>query len=125
MKKNIKVSPLQKTWIFDIDGTILKHNGFLYGRDELLPGVKEFFAQIPDEDYILLLTARGIDFAKETESFLMINGIRFNKIIYDMPTGERIQFNDIKEGGLKTAMALNCKRNEGLKNYKITVVEDM
>ena len=37
----IKLSPLNKTWIFDIDGTVCKHNGYkLDGYDTILPGVK-------------------------------------------------------------------------------------
>lgn len=37
-------SPLAKTWILDIDGTIVKHNGYkIDGYDTLLEGVKEFF----------------------------------------------------------------------------------
>ena len=31
-----------------------------------------------------------------------------------MPTGERILINDIKPSGLRTALAINVKRDEGL-----------
>ena len=37
------LSTLSKTWIFDIDGTLVKHNGYkLDGRDTLLEGAKEY-----------------------------------------------------------------------------------
>ena len=36
-------SNLNKTWIFDLDGTLVIHNGYKCGEDTLLPGVKEFF----------------------------------------------------------------------------------
>ena len=39
-----KISSLKKTWLFDIDGTIVKHNGYkLDGEDTLLPGVAVIF----------------------------------------------------------------------------------
>ena len=38
-----RLSPLGKTWILDIDGTIVKHNGYkIDGHDTLLLGAKEF-----------------------------------------------------------------------------------
>lgn len=41
---SLVLSPLPKTWIFDVDGTIVKHNGYLTEKgDELLPGVRVFF----------------------------------------------------------------------------------
>ena len=41
MEKQLILSTLPKTWIFDLDGTILKHNGYkIDGEDTLLPGVK-------------------------------------------------------------------------------------
>ena len=31
-----------KTWFFDIDGTILRHNGYKDNNEHILPGVIEF-----------------------------------------------------------------------------------
>lgn len=112
MKLNL--SNLSKTWIFDLDGTILEHNGYKNGGDRILPGVKEFFENIPSDDYILLLTARTKEVIKETEEFLTNNNIRYNKILTDIPFGERILFNDMKNSGLKTAYAINLKRDAGI-----------
>lgn len=107
-------SNLNKTWIFDLDGTLVKHNGYKLGKEELLPGVKEFFSQIPPEDVIIILTARDSKYADRTERFLEKNGIEYDHIIYDLPVGERILFNDKKPSGLKTAYAYNLKRDVGL-----------
>lgn len=114
-------SNLSKTWIFDLDGTLLKHNGHKQGKEELLPGVKEFFADnIKKEDKVIILTAREKKYSKETEKFLNNNHIRYDTIIYDLPCGERILFNDEKESGLKTAFSFNLKRNSGIRDIKIS-----
>ena len=48
--KEIRVSKLSKTWIFDIDGTLVKHNGYLVdGHDTLLAGAAEFINKIPGD----------------------------------------------------------------------------
>ena len=55
----LTLSTLPKTWIFDLDGTLVKHNGYkIDGYDSLLEGAKEYLDQIPDDDYILILTSR-------------------------------------------------------------------
>mgnify|MGYP000473837595 CR=1 FL=1 len=106
------LSPLPKTWIFDVDGTILKHNGYLSdGGDELLNGVREFFDDIPNNDLIILLTARKEKFIPKLKEFLVGKGIRFDYIIGNVPHGERILINDSKPSGLKTAFAINKIRD--------------
>ncbi|MDO4788585.1 MAG: hypothetical protein Q4A19_05460 [Johnsonella sp.] len=104
---------MPKTWIFDLDGTLLRHNGYKEGGDILLPGVKELFAQIPEEDYIIILTARADEVMEETEEFLLKNGIRYNSILNNIPFGERILFNDRKPSGLDMAYAVNQDRDRG------------
>ena len=48
MEKNLVLSTLPHTWIFDIDGTLVKHNGYMTPEgDTLLDGVAEFLASIP------------------------------------------------------------------------------
>jgi FMN phosphatase YigB (HAD superfamily) len=107
-------SNLDKTWIFDLDGTLVKHNGYKTGAEELLPGVKDFFSRISKDDKIIILTARESKYRKKTERFLKENNIRFDYIIYDLPVGERIMFNDKKPSGMKTAYAYNLERDTGL-----------
>ena len=117
----LEFSPLPKTWIFDVDGTIVKHNGYLLdGYDTLLDGVKEFFDNIPDEDRIVLITARRDSNMEYLEKFLEQNEIRYDVILTDMPVGERILVNDRKPSGLDMAYSVNKNRDEKLCiNYKI------
>lgn len=108
----IELSALGHTWILDLDGTILKHNGYLTdGRDSLLQGAREFLSKIPEDDYILFITSRKEKYANDTISFLNENGIRYNKIIFDMPYGERVLINDKKPSGLEMSKAINLDRD--------------
>ncbi|MCR4563213.1 MAG: hypothetical protein K5755_01070 [Clostridiales bacterium] len=118
---NLELSQLHKTWIFDLDGTIVEHNGYLiYGEDRLLPGVKSALSSIPENDYILILSARDAKYGEMTERYLKKENIRFNEIIYNTPVGERILINDCKPSGLKTAFAVNLERNAGFEiNIKV------
>jgi hypothetical protein len=116
----IELSPLPKTWIFDIDGTLVIHNGYKNGKDKLLSGVKEFYARISETDCIILLTARVKDEIPALKSFLKKNGLRYNHIISGIPIGERILVNDTKPSGLLTAYAVNKIRDEKLEiDFKI------
>lgn len=106
------LSPLGHTWIFDIDGTIAKHNGYkIDGYDTLLPGVKEFFEQIPASDMIVFLTSRTDEYRQMTIDFLKINGLRYNHIIFNAPYGERVLVNDNKPSGLNCSIAVNFERD--------------
>ena len=122
MKKKIKLSKnLSHTWFFDLDGTILKHNGYIDDKkDTLLNGVKEFFKKIPLKDVIIITTSRDKKNSKKTINYLKKMKIRFDKIIFDLPYGERILLNDIKpKNNLKTAISINLKRNSGLSKYSL------
>lgn len=117
----IKVSPLGKTWIFDIDGTIVRHNGYkIDGKDTILEGARDFFANITDKDMVILITSRTEEYKQETEEFLRSNNIPFDYIIYNAPMGERILVNDSKPSGLVTALAVPTKRDEFMKTEFIT-----
>ena len=107
------LSTLPKTWIFDLDGTLVKHNGYkIDGHDTLLDGVKDYIESIPDEDYILILTSRTDEFREMTLSFLQENNIRFNTILFNMPMGERLVVNDRKPSGLETAISISWERDK-------------
>ena len=111
MEKMI-LSTLPKTWIFDIDGTIVKHNGYKTdGIDTLLPGAKEYLASIPEEDFVLLLTSRTDEYKELTLKFLKEHEIRYNQILFNMPMGERIVVNDRKPSGLNMSVAINIDRD--------------
>jgi FMN phosphatase YigB (HAD superfamily) len=113
MEEAIVLSTLPKTWIFDLDGTLLKHNGYkIDGEDTILEGVKEYFSTIPDEDYILLLTSRTDEYKDMTLSFLKKHNIRFNEILFNIPMGERIVINDRKPSGIDMSVAINFDRHK-------------
>ncbi|MBE5913604.1 MAG: hypothetical protein E7274_06040 [Pseudobutyrivibrio ruminis] len=113
MGAELVLSTLPKTWIFDIDGTIAKHNGYkIDGYDTLLDGAKEYINNIPEEDFILIVTSRTDEYKDITLNFLQQNGIRYNQIIFNMPMGERILVNDRKPSGLDMSVAINIDRDQ-------------
>lgn len=125
MKELVTLSTLSKTWIFDVDGTIVVHNGHLRPEgDQLLPGVREFFQIIPETDYILFLTARQEEHSRKLEAFLQRNGIRFDHILYGIPPGERILLNDRKPSGLPMAYAINKDRDAAF-NLEIKIDQSL
>lgn len=112
MRDSLRLSCLGHTWLIDLDGTIVKHNGYkIDGVDSLLDGAKAFIESIPEGDKIIFLTSRKDEFRESTESFLSQNGVRYDAILYELPYGERILLNDRKESGLETAIAVNKGRN--------------
>lgn len=114
-------STLPKTWILDVDGTIVKHNGYkIDGYDTLLEGVKEFFETVSAEDKVIILTARKEEYLPALKDFLRKNNIRYDALLTDIPLGERILVNDRKPSGLDMAYAVNKDRDDIFKiNYKI------
>ena len=112
MEQKLILSTLPKTWIFDLDGTLLKHNGYkIDGHDTVLPGVKEYLATILPEDRVVLLTSRTDEYRDSTLRFLAESGIRYDEILFNMPMGERILVNDRKPSGLDMAVAVNLERD--------------
>lgn len=115
MNNKLVLSSLGHTWILDLDGTIVKHNGYrIDGKDSLLYGVEKFLHQIPEQDKIIFLTSRKEKYKDITEDFLKQNKIRYDHIIFDIPFGERIVVNDNKPSGLKMAYAIEVNRNDGI-----------
>ncbi len=123
-KKNndrLVLSPLGHTWILDLDGTIVKHNGYkIDGIDSFLEGAKEFLDGIPDGDMIIFLTSRTEEYRELTEEFLADNKVRYDYILYGAPYGERILMNDRKPSGLEMAFALSGDRDR-FKNREIVI----
>lgn len=112
MERQMILSRLPKTWIFDLDGTLVKHNGYKTdGTDTLLAGVKEYMDTIPKCDKIMIVTSRKEKYRALTVRFLAENGIRYDEILFDMPVGERIVVNDRKPSGIDMAVAINCERD--------------
>ncbi len=122
MSEKLVLSTLGHTWILDLDGTIVKHNGYkIDGEDSFLPGAKEFLDSIPEKDMIVFLTSRTEEYSEITERFLTDNNVRYNHIIFNAPYGERILVNDGKPSGLNMGMAINGKRDQWC---NLTVEED-
>lgn len=112
MNRKITLSPLGHTWILDLDGTLVKHNGYKEGGDVLLPGAKEFIESLPEGDMVIIVTARKEEYRENTEKFLKENGVRYDHIIFGAPYGERIVINDKKPSGLPVSVAVNTDRDE-------------
>lgn len=120
--KGLILSKLGHTWIFDIDGTLVKHNGYkIEGCDTLLTGVKEFLNSIPEKDMIIFLTSRKEEYKEQTINFFQSSGIRYDHIIFNAPCGERILINDCKPSGLEMSVAVNVVRDA---DWVIDVKED-
>ena len=119
--KTIILSQLNHTWIIDLDGTLVKHNGYkIDGYDTLLDGSRKFINEIPKDDMIVIITSRTRESAKQTKKFLCENNIRHDYIIFNAPYGERILINDCKPSGLSMALALNVFRDGGM-NIKVNI----
>ena len=117
----LTLSTLPKTWIFDLDGLLVPHNGHLRGGDRLLPGVSAFWAGLPREDRVVLLTARGSEHVDRIAAFFAGEGLRLDHIVPGCPTGERILFNDAKPSGLRMAHAVNLPRDAGLAEISVQI----
>lgn len=112
MGHELTLSSLGHTWILDLDGTVVKHNGYkLDGEDSFLPGAPEFLRSLPEKDMIVFLTSRGSELREETELFLRKNGIRFDAVLYNAPYGERILINDRKPSGLRMSYEISPERD--------------
>ena len=111
-RKEMILSTLSKTWFVDIDGTLVKHNGYKIDvHDTLLEGAKEYLDQLPEGDRIILTTSRTDEFKEMTLEFLRVNKIRYDDIIFNLPFGERIVMNDRKPSGLEMSVAINLDRD--------------
>ena len=120
------LSHLRHTWILDLDGTLVKHNGYkMGGKDSFLEGAKEFLDGIPTEDMIIILTSRTEEVRDQTEEFLRENDIRYDGIIYNVPYGERILINDDKPSGLRMCYAVELQRDKGLSNIHYSINETL
>ncbi len=115
MENDFILSSLGHTWILDLDGTIVKHNGYkVDGKDSFLDGAEHFLKSIPQEDMVIFLSSRTEEFREMTETFLKENGIRYDLFICGAPYGERVLINDDKPSGLPMAHAIALKRDKGI-----------
>ena len=111
-REELILSTLPKTWFVDIDGTLVKHNGYkIDGKDTLLEGAKEYLDQLPKEDRVVLTTSRTDEYRQLKIDFLQENEIRYDDILFNLPFGERIVMNDRKPSGLEMSVAINLDRD--------------
>lgn len=111
--EDLVLSTLPKTWVFDLDGTIMKHNGYkIDGYDTLLDGTKEYIDNLSIEDKVIIFTSRTDEYKEMTLKFLKDNHIRYDMILFNMPMGERIIVNDRKPSGLDMSVAININRDK-------------
>jgi hypothetical protein len=97
---DLVLSTLGHTWIIDLDGTVVKHNGYkTEGEDSLLQGAGDFLSSIPENDMIVFITSRTDQYRELTEIFLKKHKIRYDYLIFNAPYGERILINDNKPSG--------------------------
>lgn len=109
----LTLSPLAHTWILDLDGSIVEHNGYRkYGKDVFLDGAETFLKSLPKEDMVIFLTSRTEEYRAMTELFLQEHGIRYDSLICGAPYGERILVNDAKPSGLCMAYAVGKQRDD-------------
>lgn len=125
MRSDIVLSRLGHTWLIDLDGCVFSHNGHLRGEDQLLPGVAEFWTSIPTNDTIILLTSRTEEHAEQTERSLERYALRYDRVVYGLPYGERIVINDAKPSGLVTASAIVLDRDRGMVDLNIRIDDEL
>ncbi len=121
----LTVSGLPKTWILDIDGVILRHNGYRVGKDALLPGVREFWNNIGPDDIVIIVSARHSSLRDATINKLAEHGLRIDYALFGLPVGERILINDNKPSGLVMGHAVNLTRDIGLGNIIVNRDENL
>jgi hypothetical protein len=121
----LRLSTLPHTWLIDVDGVLVPHNGHLRGNEALLPGVRDLWASIPAGDSIVLLSARGEEHRAATLSLMAAHGLRVDRTLFGLPTGERILINDTKPGGLRTALAVNLARDAGPADIAVELSPDL
>jgi len=119
--REIVLSSLPHTWLIDLDGTIVEHNGHKKGIETLLDGALELWAQIPPGDTIVLLTARVDCDLQSVFNLLGQHNLRYDHVLCNLPAGERLLINDIKPRGLKTALAINVPRDLGPTHLRVKI----
>jgi hypothetical protein len=122
IETRLTVSILPKTWIVDVDGVLLKHNGYLDGTEQLLPGAREFWKNVGEHDLVIIISARSDSLRESTIKLLTEQGMRVDHALFGLPVGERIVVNDNKPSGLQMGHAINLVRDSGLAG--MVVIQD-
>jgi predicted secreted acid phosphatase len=112
-----------KTFFIDIDGTIVpypKYKGELDNKikidnyvEELLPGAKDFFDNLNENDVVIFTTGRNEKYRKLTERTLKHHNIKYKHLIMDLPVGKRYLINDTRNVIFQKSIAINLLRDKG------------
>lgn len=106
-----------KILFFDFDGVIVEA-GAPYGKNKwadskVIPGAKEKIIELKQKGHsIIILTSRTSKVLKDTISILDSNNIPYDRIITDIPNGQRVLINDYAPSNpYPTAESVNTRRN--------------
>jgi len=103
-----------KTLFVDFDGTTFEH-----ATENILPGTKEKFDEWHEKGYtIIITTARPSSAKEQTIKALDDNELYYDAVIFDLPNGDRVVLNDLKEGR-ERAFAYNVERNGGIGHLEL------
>ena len=113
-----------KTIICDIDGTLVYHQSpdqNAQGKNlHLIDGTLNKINEWERNGHnIILITGRKESMRSTTEQQLSSLGIYYDYLIMGVGGGKRILINDCKENGEEYALAINVKRNKGIKDIQI------
>lgn len=125
IERHERENALPKVIMCDMDGTMVKHKGnivdMVYGEMELLPDVRERFAEWFGRGWqIWITTGRPESARQQTTEQLIRLRVPYHRLLMDVPIGVRVVINDRKSAdGIATAVAFCVARDEGLVNVKI------
>jgi|TARA_R100000008_G_scaffold86882_1_gene82387 ribonucleotide monophosphatase NagD (HAD superfamily) len=113
-----------KTYIFDIDGVLLKNYG-KYGKknwsNTFEPIEKNIMTlkKLSDSGYeLIFMTSRTEKYLKQFKDYMKLRGIKYKQIISGCNHGQRIIVNDFSNTNpYPSCHSISCKRNDYLENY--------
>ena len=116
-----------KTIFCDIDGTLCQYpytGKMVSFDDEIMKPLPDTLKKLWEWDkaghMIILTTGRKEGMRKSTEKQLRRAGIIYDKLIMGIGGGTRVLINDLKpDRPGETAIAINLKRDTGVKDVKI------
>lgn len=121
--KECKEEDFPKTFFIDIDGTIVpypRYKGELDDKiksdkyvEDLLPGAKDFFNNLNENDVVIFTTGRQEKYRKLTERTLKHHNIKYKHLIMNLPIGKRYLINDTRNMLFQKSIAINLLRNKG------------
>jgi len=104
-RSSFRLDDIEKTWIFDLDGTLVVHNGYKNGVDELLPSVKEFYEKAENKKITLNLTKTENDLCFSDLNYFKeqnLNQLDLKKSAYRQLLSENIPNTNIDISNLCT-----------------------